>query len=186
MIIEDGGPRKPEPKPVTLARNKTAIIVLDLSARCQDPRVFCSLLLPGVSEFLERARALAVPVIYTISLIHKGTPGGEPASSLKKRETEPVIHPNGFDKFTGGELDRLLKDKQTENLVIVGAATNMAVLYTATASARIYRYETIIPIDGVMAMTKYEQEYALHQLGALPPEVTVPIQFTKLGMIQFA
>ncbi len=184
-VIPEGGPRKPEPRPVKLAHDATAILVLDLNSRAEDPSVFNSVLLPGMAVFLEKARAAGVPIIYTISLIHKGTAHGEVAAPLKRRESEPVIYPNGFDKFTGGELEKLLKAKKVKNLIITGAATNMAVLYTSTASARVYRYNTIIPIDGVIAMTKYEQEYAIHQLSVLPPEVVVPVQFTKLSLISF-
>ena len=67
------GPNRPEPKPLSLDSKSTAVLVLDLHARCHDPNQICSKLLPGVGEFLEKARASAVPVIYSVSLSVKGT-----------------------------------------------------------------------------------------------------------------
>ncbi len=185
MIIENGGPNRPEPKPVSLDRETTTVVVLDLSKRCHDQTVPSSQLIPTVGGFLERVRTFGILIIYTISLTSKGTPLGEVASLLKRRETEPVIYPNSFDKFMGGELQNLLKQRNTKNLIAVGAATNVAVLYTATTAARVYHYNVILPLDGVIARTKYEQEYALHQLSVLPVRSSIPIQFTSLSMIQF-
>src|SRR5262249_31722281 len=54
------------------------------------------------------------------------------------------------------------------NKTSTGSATNNAVLYTATTAARIYRYNIVIPMDGVNAATRYEQEYAIHQFTVLP------------------
>lgn len=184
-MADNEGPIRPEPKPVSLERNSTGILVLDLSKRCHDPKISCFQLLEPVGEFLHRARTYGIPIIYSISLIEKGTPSGDVASPLKRRETEPVINPDGFDKFTGGLLQDFLKQNNIKSLVIIGSATNFAVLYTATTATRIYRYNVILPIDGVSARNKYEQEYALHQLAVLPPVVTIPIQFTNLSLISF-
>lgn len=183
--MENEGPIRPEPKPVKLKRDATAVLVLDLGVWAQDPKVFASRLLPMAGEFLEKARGFGVSIIYTISLMYKGTPMDNVASALKRRETEPVIHPDAFDKFVGGELLNFLKPRRVKNLILLGAATNMAVLYTATSAARVHHYSVILPIDGVMARNKYEQEYALHQLSILPREVVTPIQFTRLPMIDF-
>lgn len=185
MMVRKEEPNKPEPMPVNLKRKATAIAVLDLSTRFQDPGMPSSNLQVIVAEFLEQARTYGIPIIFTVSLRDRGTALGEVISSLKRRESEPIIHPDGFDKFTGGELHNYLKQRNIENLIIVGGATNIAVLYTATSAARVYHYKVIIPIDGVSARMKYEQEYAFHQLSTLPLHVATPIQFTMLSMIQF-
>ena len=138
-----------------------------------------------LAEFLDRARASGVPIVYTISLSAKGTPPGEVAAPLKRQESEPVIHPDAYDKFMGGELHDFLRGWGAKSLVIVGAATNFAVLYTATTAARVHHYNVVFPVDGVIARGKYEQEYALHQLNALPPGSRTPIQFTTLSDIAF-
>ena len=179
------GPNRPQPKPVTLETKTTAVLVLDLNARCHDAKEICSKLTPGVGEFLDRARASSVPILYTVSASAKGTPLGEVAAPLKRRETEPVIYPDAFDKFTGGELQEFLKQKAVQNVLIVGASTNVAVLYTATTAARMHRYNVIIPVDGVIARSNYEQEYTFHQFTVLASGANKRFQFTKLGMINF-
>ena len=70
------GPNRPEPKALTLDGKTTAVLVLDLSARCHDPKQVCSKLMPAVGEFLEKARAAAVPIIFSVSASAKGTPLG--------------------------------------------------------------------------------------------------------------
>ncbi len=179
------GPNRPEPKPVTLESRSTAVLVLDLNARCHDPKQVCSKLMPALGDFLEKARASAVPIVYTVSAAARGTPLGEVATPLKRREGEPVLYPDAFDKFVGGELLAFLKEKGAKNLIVTGASTNAAVLYTATTAARMHRYSIIVPVDGVIAQTKYEQEYTFHQFTVLPSEANKLFQFTNLSIISF-
>lgn len=179
------GPNRPEPKPLTLESKGSAILVLDLNARCHDPKQVCSKLMGGVGEFLERARAAGVPIIHTVSASVKGKPEGEVAAPLKRREGEPVIYPDAFDKFAGGELQALLKEKGAKSLIITGSSTNVSVLYTATTAARIYQYSVVIPMDGVNTQGKYAQEYTFHQFTVLPSQASKLFRFTNLSMISF-
>lgn len=184
-MAETTKPNRPRPQRVSLQRASTAILVLDLNARCEDSREVCSKLMQPLSSFLERVREAGVPVVYTISLMFKGTPLGEVAAPLERRATEPVIYPDGFDKFTGGELREILNQRRVQHLVMVGSLTNIAVLYTSTSAARVYGYDVVIPLDGVNAKTRYEHEYALHQLTVLPAGASDRIRFTKLSHIGF-
>ena len=145
------GPNRPEAKPLTLDRKTTAVLVLDLNARCDDPKQICSKITAPVGDFLEKARAAAAPIIYTVSATVKGKPLGELAVPLKRNVGEPVIYPDGFDKFVGGELQAWLKEKGAKTLIVMGSSTNSAVLYTVTTATRIHRYSVVIPMDGVNA-----------------------------------
>lgn len=180
-----GGPNKPKPKPVSLDAHATAVVVLDLSARCQDPKEVCSKLMKPVGDFLERARGRHVPIIYTVSAHTRGTPMQEVALPLRRRDTEPVIYPDSFDKFFGGELQTFLTERGVKNLVVVGSLTNVAVLYTSSSAARVYGYQVILPLDGVNAHSKYEHEYAIHQFTILPRDTHKQFHFTKLSAISF-
>lgn len=180
-----GGPNRPRPKAVRLDASTAAIVVLDLSARCHDPKEVCSKLMKPLGAFLERARACGVPILYTVSAYMKGTPLGEVASPLKRRDTEPVIYPDAFDKFFGGELRDFLSQKGIKSLVVVGSLTNIAVLYTSSTAARVYGYDVIVPLDGVNAHTQYEHEYAIHQLTVLPRNVNEQFHFSTLSNITF-
>jgi nicotinamidase-related amidase len=179
------GPNRPEPKPVTLDSKTTAVLVLDLHARCHDPKEICSKLTPIVGPFLEKVRASAVPIVYTVSLNAKGTPTGEISEPLKRRESEPIVYPDHNDKFWGGELHGLLQSKGIKTLIVTGASSNGAVLYTSTTAARVYRYNIVMPLDGIIARTKYEQEYPIHQFTVLPSGASKQFQFTNLSMISF-
>jgi nicotinamidase-related amidase len=182
---KQSGPNRPKPSPVSLAVDKTAIVVLDLSARCQDPKEVCSKLMKPLENFLERARARRVPIIYTISAHTRGTPMQEVALPLRRREGEPVLYPDSFDKFFGGELQNFLSERQVKNLVVVGSLTNVAVLYTSSSAARVYGYDVIMPLDGVNAHSKYEHQYALHQFTILPRDTNKKFKFTTLAKIRF-
>ena len=179
------GPNRPEPKPVTLDSKSTAVLVLDLNARCDDPKQVCSKITAPLGDFLDKARAASVPIIYTVSTAAEGKPIGELSAPLRRKETEVIIYPDGFDKFYSGELQPLLKDRGVKTLIITGSSTNSAVLYTATTAARMHRYTVVIPMDGVNAATRYEHEYAIHQFTVLPSEANKLFQFTNLSMISF-
>ena len=182
---KQSGPNRPKPSPVGLAVDETAIVVLDLSARCQDPKEVCSKLMKPLGNFLERARARRVPIIYTISAHTRGTPMQEVALPLRRRDSEPVLYPDSFDKFFGGELQNFLSERRVKNLVVVGSLTNVAVLYTSSSAARVYGYDVIMPLDGVNAHSKYEHEYALHQFTILPRDTNKKFKFTTLAKIRF-
>ncbi len=87
----------------------TAVIVLDLSTRCDDPGSPCAELLPAVGRFLERARAAGVSIVFSVSLRDRGTELGVVASTLKRRENETIFYPNSFDILFGGDLREVLQ-----------------------------------------------------------------------------
>jgi len=184
-MIKKGAPNVPEPTAIALDRMTTAVVVLDLGTRCDDPSATCAELLPPVGKFLERARTAGVAIVFSLSLRDRGTKLGVVASTLMRRENETIVYPNSFDKFFGGELRDVLQQMGANNLVITGAATNVAVMYTTTTAVRVYKYDVVIPVDGVIAASDYEQEYALHQLHALPAGSITPVRFSTLPVITF-
>jgi nicotinamidase-related amidase len=179
------GPNKPEPQPIHLDIESTAVVVLDLSTRCHDPKEVCSKLLEPIGEFLEQVRTFGVPIIFTVSASAKGTSLAEVAPALKRRATEPVIYPDAFDKFTGGELHAFLTKVRAKSLIVVGSSTNIAVLYTCSTAARVYNYKIILPLDGINTRSQYEHEYSLHQFTVLPHDANKQFHFTNLLMIGF-
>ena len=171
-------PNRPHPEPVSIDSRSTATLVLDLNARCQEPEAPCSKLLEPVGQFLERARAAEIPTIFTIVVHEEGTPIGQVAAPLTRRESEPVFYPEGYDKFWGGQIQDLLQPRGIQTLVVTGASTNFAVLYTCTTALRMYDYTVVLPVDGVIARSDYEQEYSFHQLSILPRVPAARLQFT--------
>lgn len=86
-MMKKGAPNVPEPTAIALDRMATAVIVLDLSTRCDDPGAPCAELLPEVGKFLERARAAGVSIVFSVSLRDRGTELGVVASTLAPRRS---------------------------------------------------------------------------------------------------
>ncbi len=185
MAATAHGPNRPQPQPVTLDKANTAVAVLDLTAKCDDPNQVCSLIIPGVGGMLDRARAAGVPVIMTGTILEKDTREGKAAAGLKRRADEPFLFPDGFDKFCDDEFRTFFTSRPIKNVVMVGSSTHICVMYTGTAGARLYGYNVVIPVDGVNTGNSYEHDYALHQLSVLPAGTNKRIQFTTLEGIRF-
>ena len=179
-------PGLPQPEAVTLAADKTAVLVLDGSRRWGNPELPCHRLVPGMNRFLQTVRKAGLPIIYTVSFQKKGTPEGEVYAGLEKKHSEPVIYPDGFDKFTGGELQSYLDLYDVDTLIFTGYRANICVLHTATTAAREYKYNVIIPMDGMTAITDYELEYTLVHFQVIPKQASKRFLFTNLELIRFS
>lgn len=183
-------PTKPEikpiePKPVTLNAQKTALLVLELSQCLADPEYFASALIPGVTGLLERARAAGILIVFTFPHPFKGTPDGKVYEGFKRRPSEAVFSPSGFDKFASGELQTLLGLYDIDTLVMTGIKANMAIMITATRAVTEFQYNIVIPVDGIAALTEYEVEYPLYEFRAYPAGLPKKFTFTKMDMINF-
>lgn len=179
-------PNKPEIVSVTVDSRTTALLVLDLNARCENPEERCHELVEPVGKFLSRAREAGIPIVYTAADRYEGTPLARMPHAFQQREDEPVIFPAAFDKFYGGKLQPLLEERGAKTLIITGASSNQAVLYTATAAVRPFDYDVIIPVDGIIARSDYEQEYTLHQFTILPAGAAPRFKITEFEKISFA
>ena len=104
-------PNKPTPQEVTVDPKTTALLVLDLNCRCEDPKERCFQLIEPVAKFLERARQASIFIVYTAADRYKGTPEARMPHAFKQRADEPVIFPPAFDKFYSGELQPMLQQR---------------------------------------------------------------------------
>lgn len=179
-------PNKPEIVAVTVDPKTTALLVLDLNARCEDPAQPCHELVEPVGRFLARAREVKMPIIYTAADRFKGTPLARMPHAFNQQHDEPVIFPAAFDKFYGGEMQPFLSARGAKTLIITGASSNQAVLYTATAAVRPFGYDVIIPVDGIIARGDYEHEFTLHQFTILPAGAAAKFKITEFSKIAFA
>ncbi len=175
----------PEPAPITLRADKTAVLVLDGSVRWGNPDLPCHKLVPGMRRFLDRAREAGLPIVFTVSYRRRGTPEGAVYSGLARKPSEPVIYPDSFDKFAGGELQTYLGFYGAEFLIITGYRSNICVLHTATTAARELKYRVVIPVDGMAALSESEQAYTLFHFTVLPKQAAELFSFTTLEMISF-
>ena len=176
-------PNKPQIVDVSVEPQTTAFLVLDLNARCEDPNERCHQLIEPVAKFLTRAREKKMFIVYTAAERYKGTPLARMPHAFNQQPDEPVLFPAAFDKFYGGDLQPMLQQRGMKKLIIAGASSNQAVMYTATAAVRPFGYDVIIPEDGLIARSDYEHEFTLHQFTILPggaaPKFTIT-QFSKI------
>ncbi len=182
------GPVIPRPIPVTLDPGKTALLVLDQSEQVRDAKLFPSghKLIPALTRMIGKAREKGVYIVFTYSLILKGTADGKVYTGYNHKDSEPVLTPDAFDKFMGGDLQKLLAKKSIDTLVITGSRSNICVLHTATTAARFYRYRVVIPLDGIEAESRYDYEYSIHHLATFPGGVSDRIRFTTVDGITFS
>lgn len=141
-------PTIPDPVAVEVDAATTAFLVLDLlDANCPR-RPGCPESLPPVAALLERAREANVLVVYSLVV--------GPASVMP--EVAPLGHEptvaSSADKFFTTDLDDILRGAGITTLVIVGTATNGAVLYTSFA-ANVRGYTVVVAEDGISANTEF-------------------------------
>ena len=174
----------PQPKPVTIDVEKTALLVLELSELCADPAYPAHKLNPGITKLLDRARTAGMLIIFTIPHRFKGQSYGQVYSGFKRMPSEPLFFPPSFDKLSG-DVHTVLTLSGIGTILMVGQRSNIALLHTATRAAADLDYNVIIPIDGIAANTDYEKEYGLIHFTLLPRGAE-RFSFTTLDMISFS
>jgi nicotinamidase-related amidase len=179
-------PNKPIPQEVTVDPKTTALLVLDLNCRCEDPKERCNQLIEPVATFLDRARQANMFILYTAADRYRGTPEARMPAAFKQRPEEPTIFPSAFDKFYSGEMQPMLQQRGVKTVICCGASSNQAVMYTATAAVRPFGYICVIPVDGLIARSDYEHEFTLHQFTILPGGAAEKFRITEFDKIKFA
>jgi nicotinamidase-related amidase len=179
-------PNKPIPQEVTVDPKSTALLVLDLNARCENPEEPCYKLIEPVAKFLARARQAKMFIVYTVADRYRGTPEARMPHAFKQQPDEPVIFPAAFDKFYSGELQPMLQARGIKIVIVCGASSNQAVMYTATAAVRPFGYEAVIPVDGLIARGDYEHEFTLHQFTILPGGAAQKFKITQFDKINLS
>jgi nicotinamidase-related amidase len=166
-------PEAPPVKPVTVDRKTTALLLLDFNQQTCNPtrRPRCVASIPKVRTFRDAARGAGVPVFYSVG-------GGGNASDippeLAPAPNEPVVS-SGVDKFRNTDLEKLLKDRGIETVIVIGTAAHGAVLYTASGAA-MRGMKVILPLDGISGDTTYIEQYTAWHLVNVPvisPQMTL-------------
>lgn len=169
-----------ELKSVTLDPKTTALLVLDFHPPNCTTRPRCMESLPAMKKLLAEARAKGVAVIYSL--------GGQATAAnimpdLAPAADEPSVR-SSVDKFSGTDLEKILKDKGIRTVIVTGTAAHGAVLYTGSVAA-LKGFNVVVPVDGMSSEDLfYEQATALllsKGVGGIGPRVTL----TRSGMITF-
>jgi len=177
-------PNKLTSQEVTVDSKTAALLVLDLNCRCEDPKEPCYKLINPVAKFLGRARQANMFILYTAADRYKDTAEARMRHAFKQRADEPTIFPAAFDKFYSGELQPTLQKHGIKTVIVCGASSNQAVMYTTTAAGRPFGYTCVIPVDGLIARGDYEHEFTLHQFAILPGGAAEKFRITEFDKIK--
>jgi len=147
-----GIPSLPAPASVSLNPKTTAVLVLDY-VFCYR-MAGCNATLPAIATLLSSARSAGVPIIYTRSPV--------PTQIANQTGDTVILNDVGPEKFLNTSLASILQSKGIKTVVMMGIASNGALLYTAQeACAR--HYTVVVPLDTVIG-TAYVQGYVPYQL----------------------
>ena len=173
-------PSAPDLKAVTVDPKTTALLMLDYipAPYCSaNPR--CTATLPAIKQLLTEARAKGATVIYSVAGKY------EPSDIIKDvapAANDPWVKSKA-DKFLNTDLEKILKDKGIQTVIVTGTAANGAVLYTGSAAA-VRGLKVIVPVDGLSGDGLYPEQLAVWQL-AHGPGFGNQVTITKTDMIKF-
>lgn len=173
-------PPPPELKAVTVDPKTTALLMLDFlpDGYCGN-RPRCVATMPAMKRLLAAARASGTTVIY--SEAGKFGPS-DIMKDIAPAGNEPTVKSHA-DKFLDTDLEKILKDKGIQTVIVTGTAANGAVLYTGSGAA-LRGFKVIVPVDGLSAPDLYAEQLAVWQL-AHGPGFATQVTVTKSDMIKF-
>ena len=174
-------PPPPALKPVTLDPKTTALLVLDFVKQgCNNERrPRCVASVPKVQSLLSRTRSDKASVVFSVSS------ASTPADILKEvapLEGEPMVKASA-QKFLGTDLEKILKDKGINTVVIVGTSAHGVVLLTGSEAA-LRGFKVIVPVDGMSSENTYFEQYTAYHL-ANAPGVAQQVTLTRTDMIKY-
>jgi nicotinamidase-related amidase len=168
-------------KPVQIDTKKTALLSLDWNAKtCNEKgRVRCFKALPRIEKLLADARSHNMLVVHALS---SSMQASDIAASVAPKGDEQVVRGRG-DKFSGSDLEKILKDKGIDTVIIVGTSANSAVLYTAFGAVQ-RGFKPIVPIDGLPSELAYQEQFTIWQI-ANGSQLSENAVLTRLDSIKF-
>jgi len=172
-------PAAPTLKAVQADAKTTALLMLDFMNQNCGKRPRCVATIPAMKKLLADARAAKATVVY--SLIANTTPA-DVIKDVAPQADEPHVLA-GPDKFFKTDLEKILKDKGIQTVIVAGTASNGAVLFTA-AGAAFRGMNVIVPVDG-MSAAESSAEYSTVIEFQTAPQVSAKSTLTKTDMITF-
>lgn len=172
-------PPAPQLKAVTVDPKTTALLMLDFMNQNCGKRPACVTSIPAVKKLLAAARAAKASVVYSIIA---NTTTADVIKDVAPTADEPHIQA-GPDKFLHTDLEKILKDRGIQTVVITGTASNGAVLFTGAAAA-LRGLKVIVPVDGMSAADRYADVTTAYTF-ATAPLVSTKSTLTRIDMIKF-
>jgi nicotinamidase-related amidase len=172
-------PPAPQLKPVKVDPKTTALLMLDFMNQNCGRRPRCVATIPAMKKLLADARAKSVPIVYSIIA---NTTTADVITDVAPAAGEPSVQA-GANKFFRTDLEKILKDKGVQTVIVVGTAAHGAVLNTASHAA-LLGMNVVVPVDGISA-DPYAEQYTAWHLANAPGGIGPKVTLTTTGMIDF-
>ena len=172
-------PPAPALKNVTVDSKTTALLMLDFVPPTCGTRPRCIASLPGLKKLLDEARSKGMLVVHSVTATTKAE---EILKDVAPRAGEPVVS-SSIDKFRNTDLEKILKDKGIQTVIVTGTAAHGAVLNTVAGAVQ-RGFKVIVPVDGMSATETYAEQYVTWHMTSAPgvaPNTTL----TKIDLIKF-
>ena len=129
------GPVAPALKPVTVDPKTTALLLLDFVPHdpyCGPGKPRCGATLPAMKQLLAKARANGATVVYSVAGKYEAA---DIAKDVAPAANDPTVKSKS-DKFLNTDLEKILKEKGVQTVIVTGNSANGAVLYTGTGDRK--------------------------------------------------
>ena len=151
-------PAIPAPVAVEVPVAGAALLVLDITNTICDVRPSCVASVPKIANLVKKARDAKVMIIYSTTTT---------AGTLVRPEITPqsgdITVAGRADKFFGTNLEKILADNKVQNAVVVGSASNGAVLYTVFG-LNLRGITVVVAQDGISAEPEFPTTVTRWQL----------------------
>ena len=153
-------PQSPDPVPVVLDAETTALLVFDIVDPICTRQPNCTgKMVPAISLLLAKARKAGVTVAYgtRAPTMSKWLPEVLPAPGDIRIESQAQ------DRFYNTDLDQTLKAKGITTLILTGWKVSGSVTYTSVG-ATLRGYTVVVPVDATLDATDYEISIGRYQI----------------------
>lgn len=174
-------PPAPTLKPASLDAKTTALLVMDfVKQTCNDKaRPSCVASIPKVKALIDAAIAKDVMVVWTS--IRGPKPEDYIADVAPRKGNDLLI--GAVDKFTGTDLEKVLKDKGITTVITTGTSSYGAVIFTASEAA-VRGFSVVVPVDGMSSSQPFGDQATAWILANLPGAAD-KVTLTRSDMIAF-
>jgi nicotinamidase-related amidase len=153
-------PALPDPVPVTVKAATTALLVFDMvDPVCTTQPKCMATMVPAVTSLLAKARSAGVFVLYST----RGPTLSKWITQVAPARGDPVMQSYAQDRFYNTDLDKILKDKGIQTLILAGWKVSGSVSYTSVG-ATLRGYTVVVLQDASLAITDYETAIGVFQI----------------------
>ncbi|MFH0928997.1 MAG: cysteine hydrolase [Candidatus Aenigmatarchaeota archaeon] len=140
---------------------KTALLIIDMINGMENwiPRTRMKRIIPNLEKLIERAREKNATIIYAVH-VSLGERKTKIYEEILPRKGDLKVEKIDFSSFYKTNLDKILKGRKINKLIITGSSTHWCVQTTAT-DAHYRKYRTVIVSDCTTAPTEKDHKRSL-------------------------